>query len=416
MADVPEDVDIPAIARSLQQFAWKLWFPRLAGTPGERRGKDIIEHECARAGISYVEEPFPASSFFMFRINKIPYFLLGCYTCAIVVWIAMTGNLIVAAIGGAIILVLGLSIEAILHAIKYPAMYSRFARKFESSNIVLDRLGPAGNEKRPVTLLFLAHSDTKSETPDPHVYFVYQAVAVIFGSLVLAIHAEIYAFASWALGHPIHPAWIFLYGLAIGIVEMSRIRTRYMEGDSPGANDDAIGVGILIEIAKCLKDALPANINVVPIVTGSEEMGEAGAHQYLAMHAGELSRKEDHFFVLDGLTEAHVQYFTSFGLQFKPFSPLIRGAFEGVVAASNAAWPDLVFKRQWMPPPIKTDHSAIVKDGFPAFLLASVHEPVSHSARDTAEKIDYTAMAEVAALCLSVIREIDASSRSSGEL
>jgi hypothetical protein len=60
----------------------------------------------------------------------------------------------------------------------------------------------------------------------------------------------------------------------------------------------------------------------------------------------------------------------------------------------------------WMPPPVNTDHSPIVKLKYPCFVFASP-EKVSHTKEDTPEKIDYHGVSKFYQFLITLLHQID---------
>ncbi|MBN2153452.1 MAG: M28 family peptidase [Candidatus Lokiarchaeota archaeon] len=391
----------------IEALVRKLSFPRYVGTANEARARQIIKEECTALGLGYEPDPFKTSDFFMKYINTVPYFIVGLYVLVFTVLAIVVAGPALVLVLGAALLVLSFSIEAILHAVKYPAMYCRFARVVDTENIVIEKKA-AGSGLPSHSIFFLAHSDSKTEKPDPQRWFVLEYLAISFGSWALAAHAIVYGVLGLLAGGviPHAPGWFF-YGIAIAVVDMLRISTAYYEGDSPGASDDAIGVAIVLELMNRLSSESFQHVNVTGVITGAEEVGEAGAYQFIMKRAGKLDKRACHFIAIDGMCKSRVRYFTSFGYTFKKFSPLVRRALENLVAKGDDSTTGISFSRSWMPPPVNTDHSAVFKLGYEAFLLES-NVGVTHTAKDTPDVIDYGFAARFVEFLASLVKEIDA--------
>jgi len=357
--------------------------------------------------LRYDLDPFKASDFFMKYINTIPYFITGLYVLVFTIVMMVAPSPAIVLSMAVILLVLVFSSEAILHAVKYPAMYCRFARVVNTENILIEKKAP-GSGTLKQDLFFLAHSDSKTEKPDPRFWFVLEYMAISFGSWALAAHTIVYGvlclLSNGALPHA--PEWFF-YGVILAVIDMLRISTAYYEGDSPGASDDAIGVAIVLELMKRLSTESFQHVNVTSVITGAEEIGEAGAYQFIKKRAGALDKRTSHFVTIDGMCKNHVRYFTTAGYAFKRFSPIVRRAVEGLIAKKGDSIKDISFSKSWMPPPVNTDHSAVFKLGYKAFVMES-NVGVTHTARDTPDIIDYAFAARFVEFLVALVREIDA--------
>ena len=71
------------------------------------------------------------------------------------------------------------------------------------------------------------------------------------------------------------------------------------ENKSFGSLDNASSVGILLELAKILKNNPPKNIDICLLFTGAEEEGLIGASAFIQKHFFELDSKKDLFLNLD---------------------------------------------------------------------------------------------------------------------
>lgn len=391
-------------ARVIETIVKQLAVPRYFGTTREWRAGDVAIEHATRLGLPHASEPFEASDFFMVHVNKLPYFLFGvAMTCASVALMTAFSPVLALVLACSLATV-AVSLEVIIKALKYPAMYSRFARVKTSRNVIVPPFEKAGPDQ--LHLVLVAHLDSKSEAPDPHVHFTTQYLSVFFGTLVFCTHVIAFAITDALTGTHLHPTWIFCYGIALGTVDMLRLGTAYFEGDSPGANDDASGVAIALLVQHKLRAARLRRVKVTCLLSGAEEIGEAGTWQFLHRHREELDRDKTAFVIIDGLATPTIFYFTSRGFQFKPFSPVVKDAVERLLAANHEATRGLTFTKLWMPPPANTDHSAVIKHDHDAFVFATP-EMVSHTARDTPGRVDHVAMARFTRFLEALVKDID---------
>lgn len=400
--------NLKEIACELEDIVRKLAFPRFSGTPDIEKAENIIIKECERRTINPKIESFKTSDFFMVHINKIPYFLIGVYVVILSILMITNINQYLAFILGVCLLIFSFSIEGFIRMLKYPSMYSKFAKIHESHNIILNTDYESNNLNK-TNIFILAHIDSKSEKPKPNPLFLVIYLSVQMGSIIFSIHIVVFAlYQIVSQGAFLHGTWIFSYGLAFGFIDMLRILTKYYPGDSFGANDDAIGVGICLILQKYFNESEHKlkNVNICCILTGSEELGEAGAYNFLKSKINYLKPEKNHFLILDGLSGNTIYYFPSYGVKRRPFSLLFLNAIESLIKQNYDSTKNLKFIRMWMPPPVNTDHSPIVKLNYPAFVFASP-EKVSHTKEDTPEKIDYEGVAEFYLCLIDILKYID---------
>nr|MDO8114818.1 M28 family peptidase [Candidatus Sigynarchaeota archaeon] len=357
-----------------------------------------------RLGLVCHSEVFQASDFFMKYINRVPYFLLGIYVLVVTIVAMMAGAIAINLVLAMILSILGFAIEGLIRFVKYRAMYSRFAVIKDSENIIIEK--QAEHEEK-IGIYFLAHSDSKSELPDPKIWMAVEYVSVFFGSVILAMHIFIYTiFSILTGGLVLHPSWIFFYGIGLAVIDMLRMSTSYFEGESPGASDDAIGVAMELELMKRIENHAFQHVRVTSVITGAEEVGEAGAYCFLKKRAKTLSPVTSHFIVIDSLTTYRFHYFTSRGFTFRPFSRLILKAMNNLLRTNHETTKPFSFHKLWMPPPVNTDHSPVVKLGFPAFVMEST-VGYTHTRHDTIDRIDFQASAKTIDFLVALLDEID---------
>lgn len=391
-------------AEFMERVVRRLAFPRFSGTEHIQKAEEILLDECKQLKISPITETFQTSSFFMQRINQIPYFLLGVLVLITAILAIVNVSVILLLILAIMLIILSLAIEKIIRLLKYPMMYSKWAKQYSSHNFVLS---PQSLYTDKVNLFFLAHLDSKSEQPHPHPLFLLIYVSAQVGTLVFAINLIVYA-----IYHLVIPAeflgssWVFVYGLVLGFFDMLRIMTKYNEGKSPGANDDAIGCAICLLLQQYFNANPLKNVNVIPVITGSEEVGEAGTYNFIKSKNPPLDKTKNHFIALDGITGKNIYYFPAQGLLKTPFSPLVLKGIEDLIRNKDSSLTNLHLIRMWMPPPVNTDHSPVVALGYPAFVLASP-ENVSHSEQDTPDKINYQEVESFVDFVIALIHQID---------
>jgi hypothetical protein len=148
------------------------------------------------------------------------------------------------------------------------------------------------------------------------------------------------------------------------------------------------------------------HVNVIGLLSGAEEVGEVGTHQYIKKRKEKMVRSKNHFLVIDGITSKSIIYGTSHGFLAKPFSkPLLR-SLKQVLTKKEPFLNELEFKPQWFPPPVNTDHSAVVKHGFPALVLASI-ENISHGKEDVPDNMDFNAISSFMNFLIAFIHQVD---------
>ena len=408
----PENSEIDKLANDLEQIVRKISFPRFFGTKAEIKTRNILKADLDERGLQYTLETFNASDFFMRRVNQIPYFIQGLLVLVLVLSLLLNFNMVYVLVLSIALLITAFCMEGIIRKIKYPAMYSRFADIKQSENIVIpDPRGDDAVKHASLNIHFVGHTDSKTEWPNPNVFFLAEFISVFFGSVIITVHGIIYAlYAIINPGTVLHSPYIFLYGLIFAALDMLRIITRYFPGESQGAVDDAIGVAMTILLLEKSKKLGLKNVEVTGVLSGAEEVGEVGAYSYVEKRKNDpgFTKARNHFIILDGLGGGDVIfYFPTRGLQFKKFSIHILNAVEKLLEVNHRSTKGFTFKKMWMPPPVNTDHNGIVKHGYPAFVFASPGNDNSHSKDDTPDKINYQGVARFVDFLLALLKELD---------
>jgi hypothetical protein len=382
------------------EHASALAFPRLVGSPGEARAVRYIAEQFRRCGLTVAEEPFGFSTrpwgilraalglsavvtmTAAWAVGRHPF--LACLLAALPVALGLfSGQLILRLLSG---------------AVRDDREVSDGSGLGRSRNLVARRPADAGG-KGPLVVL-MAHYDSKGQGM----------------SLVLRILLFL-TFSIGGIGLFLRAVWMAMemvggidvlsagFGLlsALSALAMSPMRA---DNRSPGAVDNASGVGVLIGLA----EAVGGDSKVFPraeilfVATGAEEVGLQGAFAFLKRHAVEMSG-ERRVYVLnfDGSGVAGKVYVSSkTGLRRR--SPhllrLIReaGAAEGVRVRS----PAFVIGAM-------ADHFPFVGAGIEAATFASFgwDSLAIHTPRDTPDRLNAEMMGCVGRVALAVIRRIE---------
>ncbi len=161
---------------------------------------------------------------------------------------------------------------------------------------------------------------------------------------------------------------------------------------SPGANDDASGVAVMIAVASKLRREPVPDAEVWFLSTGSEEGMLGGMRAFLTSHRAEISERETVMLNLEMLGSGRLAYLTGEGfLQRQGYlSPAVELARE-----ASAASPHLSI-RELETAPFITDAQAATQVGMPAVTLTSISEngnvPHYHWPTDTVDNLDMTSV------------------------
>jgi hypothetical protein len=216
--------------------------------------------------------------------------------------------------------------------------------------------------------------------------------------------------AFFALGALLGLSWVRGLGLLIALIQAC-VLGFLIHADltviSPGANDNASGVGVVLEIGRRLvQDSLPFT-EVWLVFTGCEETGALGMAAILDAHAKELG-SEAVYIILDEAGLGKLQYITADGLVIKhPTHPkaleLVRRAAASLPGLSVSAHLGIAY----------TDALVATKRNLIALTLGCLPEDQSgktshwHQISDTLEHVDVRALEDSLAIAWQVLKEVD---------
>jgi hypothetical protein len=173
---------------------------------------------------------------------------------------------------------------------------------------------------------------------------------------------------------------------------------------SPGANDNASGVAVVVALAEALVRDPPPGLEVWFVSTGSEEGILGGMEAFMEQHGDELKRRRAFVLNFEVLGSGRVTYLEGEGfLRRYPYDA------EAVsLAAEVANEPDFADVRSLGNAPFATDALIPTRHGIPAITVASLNQdgyvPHYHWPSDTAETIDLRSVEAAYAFCYRIIQ------------
>jgi hypothetical protein len=233
--------------------------------------------------------------------------------------LALLGSLAVALTGepgvmAAAAVLNGLGVWGMLAESEFAGSWTHWLIPRASSQNIVGVIPPDGEAMRRVVLC--AHLDTH-RTP---IFYSSRRWHRLFGLLVLGALASmaagtlLYAAGAW-FGWPavrwgavlLAPVQIFVLGMCL-----HADTTPF----SPGANDNASGAAVVLELAARLSAAPLERTEVWLAFTGCEEVGSYGMRAFLNAHAGELGA-DALYVILDEVGLGQIKFLSSDGLIVK---------------------------------------------------------------------------------------------------
>jgi hypothetical protein len=179
-----------------------------------------------------------------------------------------------------------------------------------------------------------------------------------------------------------------------------------LRGVVPGANDNATGVATLLSLARWLGESPPAHTRVILVSAGSEESFMEGMVRYADRHFAELPRERTKVICLDTVGSPKLLLLRGEGMlgirdYSEPFHAFLMDCSRDLGLDVHA---DLRFRNA-------TDGLIALKAGFDAAMIGSVDEfkfPTNyHWPTDTADRVNYSTVADAARLCARAIERLD---------
>jgi hypothetical protein len=283
--------------------------------------------------------------------------------------------------------------------------WTRWLLPKAGSQNVIAHIPPSGVVQR--RLVICVHLDTH-RTP---IFYSSKAWHSAFSLLVgLAFVSMALGAAGFGLGALLAWAWTRWLGLALVPIEVFALAL-CLHADltpfSPGANDNASGVGMALGLAHRLVEQPLVHTEVHLVFTGCEEVGAYGMAAYLDAHAQELG-EEALYVILDEVGLGYVKYSAVDGLVIKhkthPYALQ-------VACQAAAAKPELgVVER---PGIAYTDALVATRRGLRALTIGTLPGPEEgsishwHQMSDTAETVNPAALARVYEFTWQILKSFD---------
>ena len=368
----------------------QLAIPRLVDSAGEAEAQDYIVEQFKALGLDVSREPF--------SFTKFPAEVLPRIICMLFVPVVLSVPLIGDRFPIPVYLACLFSNFIALFFTQWRGWLERLydvGRRLCTKNIIATN-GQKRDSSTP-TLLFVAHYDSKSQTLPIAVRAISYGIAII-GLVALTTVAGI------KVG--ISSVWLSNYIVwsvaGITVFFLLLLQANMTQNRSPGAFDNASGVGTMLEVARVVM-ALEEEKPITFLATGAEEYGMCGALRYIQAHADEYNRENTYVINLDGLGVGNgVNIVTRHGI------PPIRTTrtLADLFRASGESLGVLVSERS-VPIGVGLDSIPIASCGFETVTLmakgaGSVALKV-HSKQDRSELLNEESLQQVGELIVDVI-------------
>ncbi|MHC4197800.1 MAG: M28 family metallopeptidase [Planctomycetota bacterium] len=391
-------------ARKAYEYACAVARPRRTGSPGEAATVEYITDKLKGFGLEVRQDVFSYSTVFRLFL-KIT--IASILVSLLVVFFLfpynpfLTGVLVTFMLFLVLRAMSGVPFVATLRGLLFRDI--PFTGRQESRNIIATTgSGGKGNDGNKPHVYVMAHYDSKSQSI-PIIHRVVLVGMFYLGSVYILVH---YIVAALWWGSP--GGWLYsVYCLVnfSGILLLSMVEGNY----SPGALDNASGVGTLLRLAEIISKERKRfrNMDITFVATGAEEEALAGAFHLCRSLAEDSEPKDNRYFInldcvgLNGtLYCAHkIGVHLSFTREQADFTKLVQevGKKEGL----DVKTPPAVIGAA-------ADHFPFTYEGLNAVTLTtfSKRARVIHTHNDGIDQLELEGLDGVGRLVLGVIEEI----------
>lgn len=365
--------------------------PRGSTTPAEGAAAEYIAGEMRKWAGDVRIEPFSCPSTFSWTYALL---YLGSVAGGLLHWVHPLASFVIAAA----------SSWLFTRENNCVGQFWRLFPKRPSQNVV-GRIGPRGEVRQRVVLV--CHHDTSRSAPmfapknvkNFRLSFLLMAGSAYLVTLVTGL--DLFLGGLPGTGWILIPPILYLAG-AVGTAVHREFTGKY----TPGANDNASGVSIVLGAGEALAARELDQTEVWLVSTGSEEAGNFGIIHFLDAHGAEL--KDAWFINLDNVGTGRLKYTTGEGmLTVYPCNPYLVN-LAAAVAARHPEWKVEGVTNTIM----TTDLGPVLARRFKGISLRTEDAdrllPNWHWHTDVYENVEGETLAIVGAMVLEMVAEIDA--------
>ena len=368
----------------------QLAIPRLVDSAGEAEVQDYIVEQLTALGLDVSWEPF---AFTKFPAEVLPR-IISMLFVPVVLAVPWIGDRFPIPVCLACLFSLFIALFFTQWQKRLESLYD-VGRRLRTENIIATN-GQKRDGNTPA-LLFVAHYDSKSQTLPIAVRTVTYGIAII-GLVALTIASVI------KVGTGVWLSDYIVWSVAgITVFCLLLLQANTTQNRSPGAFDNASGVGTMLEVARVVM-ALDEEKPITFLATGAEEYGMCGALRYIQAHADEYDRENTYVINLDGLGVGNgVNIVTRYGIPpvrtTRTLAELFRASGESLGVRVS---------ERYLPIGVGLDSIPIASRGFETVtLMAKGVGGVAlkvHSKQDRSELLNEESLQQVGELILDVIK------------
>jgi len=375
----------------------RLAFPRLIGSEGEKRAREIVVEEFEKVGYNPIFRDEFKTSFYNMILIRFIFVILGAalILLALSFYISPFLTLVM------FIIDVYLMFKALSFSVSSKIKLSRNeSYNYETENIYTE----LKSKNSKIAVIFMGHWDSKSQTFPTSTRILIFLISV-FGALILFLSYFFLSLLKILFNLNLSLLNNILLDCCIIIAIIGAVNYFNKTGnDSPGAFDNAAAVGVLIELARFYKSNPVSNIDFIFLSTGSEELNLGGAIHFIHKFKDEFDRKSTFFINFDFIGGSElVRLTSSYGIPRKPSSTKLNRLF-----LESAEQKEIKIKDIFSPTGVWSDYMPIIQEGFEACWIGS--EPglkYVHTKHDNMDLISKKGISNVLNLCTDVVKKLE---------
>lgn len=289
-------------------------------------------------------------------------------------------------------------------------MYTKILPKDKSQNVIARKSNPSEHGERLPRVVLVAHYDSSRSGLSFHPKLVAGfrksfillniSMAVI---LILALGAGIMALFGQKMA-PIYNYLALPFALYVLFSVLLLIHRELWGVHTPGGNDNASGVAVMLDSFEHLCRDLPEGAEVWAVATGCEEAGTVGMLRFLEEYGEAI--EDDYIINMDNLGIGHVKYITAEGM----FYPMAADRDLILAAAACARENPQLDIGPYVYTALTTDATPALARGYKVISIMAFDDngvlPNWHWPTDKAEFVNPDNLSTASTLVQSIARQI----------
>ncbi|NHI93535.1 MAG: M28 family peptidase [Candidatus Lokiarchaeota archaeon] len=378
-------------------FVESIAFPRLSGSEGWKKCRQIIKDEFKKYGYEVKTQEFKSTFTFqrilqVLMIPIIALFLIIIIGYIFIPWMSLILCILILC-GVPFITKIGSTGSSIREP---PKNY------FLGENIFVH----LKSKNSKIKLVLMAHHDSKSQVL-PIFLRVVCFIFLFIGAVCICLFGLIFSILKifFFLTSPILDILIIIFG-CIGSVPAILLGFNFVTNISPGALDNGTAVALVMELSRILKNNTFKNVDITFLLTDAEELGLLGAKAFIKEFGGKIYDKNISLFLnfeAPGAIDSEFELVTSFGIPKQKTSKKLNEYIRKAATLMN--WE---LKERYWPFGVMADHNPILNAGYQATLMdcLSIGGGI-HTKNDNMTKVSKENLQNAGLLVEKIIEVID---------